>query len=150
MKFDWRNNRDFWAGIFFILTGAAAMIISRDYPMGTALRMGPGYFPTVLGGIIIVFGIYVLIKGVMNNEKVVGNWSIRPLIVLPAATWIFGTVMEKFGFVPALVILIYTSALAGKEFKFVEVTLLAIGLTVASVGMFIYGLGLPYPLFSGH
>ena len=77
MKFDWRNNRDFWAGVFFILTGAAAMIISRDYPMGSALRMGPGYFPTVLGGLVVAFGIYVLIKGVMNNEKVVGNWSIR-------------------------------------------------------------------------
>ena len=68
MKFDWRNNRDFWAGVYFIIVGAAAMIISRDYPMGSALRMGPGYFPTVLGGIVVVFGIYVLIKGIINNE----------------------------------------------------------------------------------
>ena len=150
MKFDWRNNRDFWAGLFFILIGAAAMIISRDYPMGSALRMGPGYFPTVLGGIVVVFGIYVLIKGVINNEKVVGNWSLRALIVLPIATWIFGVMMENVGFIPALVVLMYTSSVAGKEFKFLEVTIMAVVMVIVCTGVFIYGLGLPYPLFKGH
>jgi len=150
MKFDWRNNRDFWAGVFFIFTGAAAMIISRDYPMGSALRMGPGYFPTVLGGLVVVFGLYVLIKGLINNEKIIGNWSLRALFVLPAATWLFGEMMEAVGFIPALFVLMYTSALAGKEFKFLEVTVMAVVMTVACTGLFIYGLGLPYPLFKGH
>ena len=150
MKFDWRNNRDFFAGLFFIVIGAAAMWISRDYPMGSALRMGPGYFPTVLGGIVVVFGIYVLIKGVVNNEKVVGNWSLRALIVLPIATWIFGVMMENVGFIPALVVLMYTSSVAGKEFKFLEVTIMAVVMVIVCTGVFIYGLGLPYPLFKGH
>ena len=150
MKFDWRNNRDFWAGVFFILTGAAAMIISRDYPMGSALRMGPGYFPTVLGGIVVVFGIYVLIKGIINNEKVVGNWSLRALIILPIATWIFGVMMETVGFIAALAVLMYTSAIASKEFKFLEVTIMAVVMVIVCTGVFIYGLGLPYPLFQGH
>jgi putative tricarboxylic transport membrane protein len=150
MKFDWRNNRDFFAGLFFILIGAAAMWISRDYPMGSALRMGPGYFPTVLGGIVVVFGIYVLIKGIVNNEKVVGNWSLRALIVLPIATWIFGVMMENVGFIPALVVLMYTSSIAGKEFKFLEVTIMAVVMVIVCTGVFIYGLGLPYPLFKGH
>lgn len=150
MKFDWRNNRDFFAGLFFIVIGAAAMWISRDYPMGSALRMGPGYFPTVLGGIVVVFGIYVLIKGIVNNEKVVGNWSLRALIVLPIATWIFGVMMENVGFIPALVVLMYTSSIAGKEFKFLEVTIMAVVMVIVCTGVFIYGLGLPYPLFKGH
>lgn len=150
MKFDWRNNRDFFAGLFFIAIGAAAMWISRDYPMGSALRMGPGYFPTVLGGIVVVFGIYVLIKGIINNEKVVGNWSLRALIVLPIATWIFGVMMENVGFIPALVVLMYTSSIAGKEFKFLEVTIMAVVMVIVCTGVFIYGLGLPYPLFKGH
>ena len=156
MKFDWRNNRDFWGGIFFIVVGAAAMIISRDYPMGSALRMGPGYFPTVLGGIVVVFGVYVLIKGIITNEKVAGNWSIRALIVLPAATWIFGVMMETVGFVAALAVLMFTSALASKEFDFrkvrslTEVTVMAVIMVVVCTGVFIYGLGLPYPLFKGH
>ena len=48
MKFDWRSNRDFFAGLTYILTGAIGVWIARDYPFGSALRMGPGYFPTVL------------------------------------------------------------------------------------------------------
>lgn len=149
MKFDWRNNRDFFSGLFLIVTGIIAMYMSRDYPMGSALRMGPGYFPTVLGGITVVFGVYVMIKGIMNNEKINGNWSLRALIILPASTWVFGWMMDEVGFIPALVVLVYTSALAGREFKFVEVTIAMVVLTASCTGLFIYGLGLPYPLLKG-
>ncbi len=58
--------------------------------------------------------------------------------------------MEKLGFVLALVALIFVSAAASREFKFLEVLISAVVITLASVGVFIYGLGLPYPLFSGH
>jgi len=68
----------------YIGTGAVSMWIARDYPFGSALRMGPSYFPTVLGGIMIAFGLYVLALGPRkDHEKIQGNWSIRALIVLP-------------------------------------------------------------------
>ena len=69
MKFDWRYNRDFFAGLLYIVTGAVAMFIARDYPFGSALRMGPGYFPTVLGGIMIAFGLYVLALGLRPHRS---------------------------------------------------------------------------------
>ena len=149
MKFDWRNNRDFWAGLVYIGLGAAGWWIARDYPFGSALRMGPGYFPTVLGGIMVVFGIMVLLMGVKNNEKMKGTWSIRALIMLPLATGVFGFVMEHAGFIPALALLIPMSAASGKEFKWGEILLLTVGLIVVCTGVFIYGLGLPYPLIKG-
>jgi hypothetical protein len=149
MKFDWRNNRDFFAGLVYIGLGIAGMWIARDYPFGSALRMGPGYFPTVLGGIMIVFGIMVLLMGIRNNEKMKGTWSIRALIVLPLATGVFGYVMEHAGFIPALALLIPSAAAAGSEFKWGEIILLTIGLLVICTGVFIYGLGLPYPLIKG-
>jgi cytochrome bd-type quinol oxidase subunit 1 len=149
MKFDWRNNRDFFAGLLYIVTGAAGMWIARDYPFGSALRMGPGYFPSVLGGMMVAFGIAVMMMGVKNNEKIKGNWSFRALIVLPIATAVFGWMMEEAGFIPAMLVLIPFSAAAGREFKLVEITLLTIGLTVLCTAMFIYGLGLPYPLIKG-
>ena len=89
MKFDWRNNRDFFGGLLYIVVGGIAIFIARDYPFGSALRMGPGYFPTVLAGIMVVFGIVVMMMGFKNNEKIKGNWSIRALIVLPIATAVF-------------------------------------------------------------
>jgi hypothetical protein len=150
MKFDWRNNRDFWAGVVYIAFGALAMFIARDYPFGSSLRMGPGYFPMVLGGLMIVFGIAVLLMGVKNNEKITGGVSWRALIVLPLATTLFGFVMEHVGFVPALLLLIPMCAAAGNQFKWGEVIVLTVVLTILSTAVFIYGLGLPYPLIKGY
>jgi hypothetical protein len=149
MKFDWRNNRDFFAGLVYITTGAVGMIIALDYPFGSALRMGPGYFPTVLGGMMIAFGVAVLLMGVKNNEKIKGGWSIRALIVLPIAAVVFGYVMEHVGFIPALALLIPLAAASGNEFKWKEIIPLTIGLIVISLSIFIWGLGLPYPLIKG-
>ncbi len=149
MKFDWRYNRDFFAGLLYILLGAVGMWIARDYPFGTALRMGPGYFPTVLGGMMIAFGVAVLLMGVKNNEKIKGGWSIRAMIILPLSAVIFGILMEEVGFIPALVALIPCAAASGREFRWVEIILLTIGLTILSLAVFIWGLGLPYPLIKG-
>jgi hypothetical protein len=149
-KIGFFSNKRFLSGLMFIGIGAIAIWMARDYPMGTALRMGPGYFPIVLGGIVIAFGVWEIIIGVLKPDPVQGNWSLRALAILPIAAVIFGILMEKAGFIPALIALIIASALAGREFKFVEVLILALGLTVVCTGIFIYGLGLPYPLFQGH
>ncbi len=146
MKLELRNNKDFWAGLVFAGTGAAAMFIAQHYPFGTTLRMGPGYFPRVLGGILVLFGLYVMVRGLRINEKIQGNWSVRALIVLPLSMVLFGILMEYFGFLPALVTLVFGSAASSREFKFSEVLLLTLLLTVLSVALFIWGLGLPYPL----
>ena len=149
MKFDWRYNRDFFAGLLYILLGVVAMWIARDYPFGSALRMGPGYFPTVLGGLMVAFGIAVLLQGVKNNEKIQGTFSIRALFVLPIATVVFGVTMEHLGFIPALALLIPLSAAAGRQFKWIEVGLLTAGIILLSLGIFIWGLGLPYIMIRG-
>lgn len=149
MKFDWRYNRDFFAGLFYIVLGAVGMWIARDYPFGSALRMGPGYFPSVLGGMMIAFGVAVMLMGLKNNEKIKPGFSWRALIVLPIATVAFGVTMEEAGFIPALALLIPISAAASKEFKWLEVALLTVGLIIGSLAIFIWGLGLPYIMIKG-
>jgi len=149
MQLEFRSNRDFWAGVMMIVTGAVAVIIARDYAFGTALRMGPGYFPSVLGGVLVLFGLYLLAQGLRSNEKIEGGWSLRALIVLPLSLVLFGLLMDHAGFVPALMVLIVGSAAAGSEFRLGEALLLATGLTAFAVVLFIWGLGLPYPLLAG-
>jgi hypothetical protein len=149
MQLEIRNNKDFWAGVMLIGTGAAAIIVARDYPIGTALRMGPGYFPSVLGGALVLFGLYLVAAGLRHKDKIEGNWSLRALIVLPLSLVLFGLLMERAGFVPALMVLVVGSAAAGSEFRLVEVLLLAVGLTAFCVALFIWALGLPYPLLVG-
>jgi hypothetical protein len=148
MQLEFRNNRDVWAGAMLIATGAAALIIARDYAFGTALRMGPGWFPSVLGGVLVLFGLYLVAQGLRSNEKIEGNWSLRALVVLPLALVLFGLLMEYAGFVPALIVLIVGSSAAGSEFRLIESLALAVGLTFFAVLLFIYGLGLPYPLIA--
>ncbi|MBE0558995.1 MAG: tripartite tricarboxylate transporter TctB family protein, partial [Proteobacteria bacterium] len=145
MKMELRKNKDFWAGMMLIAIGAAAMFIAREYRFGSALRMGPGFFPVFLGGILVVFGVCVVAVGLRSGEKIQGHVSLRALILLPVALVLFGILMEMAGFVPALATLIFVAAAAGREFKFVEVLLLTVLLTVAAIAVFIWGLGLPYP-----
>jgi len=149
MKREIGNNKDFWAGMMLIGVGTAAIFIARDYRFGSTLRMGPGYFPSVLGGILTLFGLYVMIMGLRSNEKIKGRLSIRALIVLPLAIVLFGILMKHTGFIPALAVLIFGSSAAGRKFKSVEVLLLTLVLTGLSVAVFVWGLGLPYPLIKG-
>jgi hypothetical protein len=143
------NSKDFWSGVMLIAIGVTATFIARDYPFGTALRMGPGYFPTVLGAALALFGLYFLVRSLRSSEMIEGNWSIRALVIVPLAFVLFGALMDRAGFIPALAVLIVGSAAAGREFKLSEVALLTVVMIVFGVAVFIWGLGLPYPLIAG-
>src|SRR5438128_1836002 len=107
MKIALWDNKNILAGLMLIGTGALGIFMAQDYPMGSALRMGPGYFPIVLSGLLILFGIYCLIQGLLKPEKLPGNWSLRALFILPLATVVFGLLMEHGGFIPALIALVF-------------------------------------------
>ena len=142
-------NKDFWAGLSLIVIGAGSLLIARDYPMGTALRMGAGYFPVVLSALLVMFGVMLLMRATVSTDSIKGAWSPRALIALPIALALFGALVDRAGFIPAMFVLIFGSALAGREFKLLEVLALAVGLTAVCVAVFIWGLGLPYPLIVG-
>jgi len=143
------TSKDFWGGVMLIAIGVAAVVIARDYPFGTALRMGPGYFPTVLGAVLCAFGLYLAARGARSSDAISGDWSPRALIIVPLSLVLFGVLIDRAGFIPALVVLIIGSSAAGKEFRLGEVVLLAVALTLFCVVVFIWGLGLPYPLLAG-
>jgi hypothetical protein len=146
MKLRLHENQDLWAGVMLIAVGVAAVAIARSYPFGTALRMGPGYFPTVLGGVLTLFGLFFVARSLRSSERIEGGWSLRALIIIPVSLALFGVLMTFAGFVPALTVLIFGAALASSEFRALEALLLAIGLTAACAAIFVWGLGLPYPL----
>ena len=150
MKPDLWNNRDFLAGLLFVVLGGLAVALARGYPIGSTMRMGPGYFPTVLGGILLLFGVYVLLRGVRSGDEVKGEWGYRPLALISLSIVMFGFLLDRVGMVPAIVATLFAAAAAGREFRFKEVLLLAVVLTAFSVAVFSYGLKLPYPLLGGY
>jgi len=150
VKPDLRNNRDLIAGLLFIVLGGLAVILARDYPLGTTMRMGPGYFPTVLGGVLALFGATILLCGIRAGDKVKGEWGWRPLAWITLSIVLFGYLLDRAGMVPATVVTLFVAAAAGREFRFKEVLVLAIVMTAFSVAVFSWGLKLPYPLLGGY
>ena len=149
MKIELRNNKDFLAGLLMLAIGGGGFYMALDYPFGSALRMGPGYFPRVLAGILMAFGVFVLIRGILNFEKVKGRWGWKPLAFIIVALVAFGWIMDRLGLIPALVVMFVVSALGGHEFRWKEVAILTVVMSAFAVGVFVYGLGLPYPLWPG-
>ena len=149
MKVQLVNNKDFLAGLMMLAIGAGGFYMALDYPFGSALRMGPGYFPRVLAGILMAFGAYVMIRGILRFEKVKGRWGWKPLAFIIVSLVAFGWIMDKWGLVPALVVMFVLSALGGHEFKWKEVAILTVVMSAFAIGVFVWGLGLPYPLWPG-
>jgi hypothetical protein len=143
------RNKDFLAGALMLVIGAIGFFMALDYPFGSALRMGPGYFPRVLSAILMAFGLFVLVRGILAQEEVKGRWGWKPLAYMTVSLVAFGFVMDHFGMIPALVAMFFIAAMGGHEFDFVEVLLLTIFLSAFAVGVFVYGLGLPYQLIQG-
>jgi hypothetical protein len=142
-----KNQEDFWSGLMFIAFGVAAVVLSSGYPMGSPMRMGPGYFPRALGIITAILGLIIAFSALKVKGPKVKPFGWRGIIMLAAGFLFFGWAIEHLGFVPALFGMILCHAMAGKAFKPVEVMVLTLVLIIGSVALFIYGLDLPLPLF---
>ncbi|MGE0315362.1 MAG: tripartite tricarboxylate transporter TctB family protein [Lautropia sp.] len=142
------HNRDVLAGLLFVGIGVAGFVGALSYPYGNVQEMGPGYFPRVLGLILVGFGLVTAYRGLRSGERVDGSWGWMPLFLIALALVAFGWLMERVGLVPALIVLIVTSARAGRAFHWREVAVLSLVLCVMALAIFVWGLGLPYPLFA--
>lgn len=145
-------NKDFLSGLIFLAFGlAAAYIADRDYPMGTLMRMGPGNFPVYLGGILGLFGIYLMARGLgwPGKAGAPAAWHWRPVGCIVASMLVFGFLLPRLGLVPALVAMFLVAAFGGREFRWGEVLVLTAVMTVFAVGVFVYLLKLPFQLFPG-
>jgi hypothetical protein len=140
-----RAPKDFWAGLMFIAFGLGFMIVARNYAMGTAVRMGPAYFPTVLGGLLALIGLAIFVKAFAKNGPPVPRIVLRPMILIIVALLLFGVLLKPLGLIVCTAILIGLGAFGGHEFRSKEVVILYVVLTAFSVFVFVRGLGLPIP-----
>ncbi|THC45341.1 tripartite tricarboxylate transporter TctB family protein [Massilia sp. Mn16-1_5] len=141
-----RHPKDFWTGIIFLFIGLAAIIIGRDYPMGSAGRMGPAYFPTVLGGMLALIGLIGVIRSFLRPGEAIGKFYIKEIVLILVAVLLFGFLVRGAGLVPAALVLILMSAYASPKFTWGASILLAVGLAVFAVVVFVKLLGLPMPI----
>ena len=142
-----RSPRDFWAGLLFIAVAVAYVLIASNYRYGTAQRMGPGFFPIWVAGLLGLLGLAVLVRSLVLDGPRVEAFGFRQLLVTLAAVVAFGVVLSNFGLVAAIVALVLVGAFADPNARIIETLLLAIGLSAFSVGIFVYLLGLPLPVW---
>lgn len=139
-------NKDVLSGSLFILVGAAGLYLGADYAVGTAFRMGPGYFPRVLCGLLVAIGLVIAVKGLIVGGEKPEGLHMRPLILVSVAVLAFAASIVNFGLLPAALAVVFIGAMGGPEFRVVEGVLLAVFLTAAAIGVFKYGLNMTMPI----
>ena len=144
-----RPGKDFFAGLLYIAFGSAAVAIGRGYALGTAARMGPGYFPVLVGAVLVIVGLVVAGRGVLAKSERLQRLMIAPLALVLAAVLLFAVTIEKLGLVVAVLAVVVVGYLANARWRPLELVLLAGLLTAASVLIFYYGLKLPFKVWPG-
>ena len=140
--------KDLLAGATFVGFGLAFAVTASTYEVGTALRMGPGFFPLVLGSLLVVLGILIAVKGfVAADSDEIGPVPWKALALLVVALLFFGYTVRGLGVVPALLVTIFLSALAGHRARVVPAVVIAGCLTALSVLIFIIALQLRLAYF---
>lgn len=142
-----RDPKDFWSGVIFVIFGLAAVIIGRDYSMGTAGRMGPAYFPTILGALLALIGSAGVVRSMVKSGEGLGRFAVREIALVLVATVLFGLLIRGAGLAIAVVVLVMISGYASTKFKVAPFLAVALGLAVFAVLVFTMGLGLPMPMF---
>jgi len=157
-----KSEQDFWAGLMFIGFGLFFIVFAMGtpefidnlvgtkliagYQMGSSVRMGPAYFPVVLGGLLAVLGLIVLFDSIVEEGPKVAKFHFRPLIFIAISSLAFAYLLKPLGLVLASVALVFISAYGGHEFKWKEVAIMSVILVIFSVLVFVKGLALPFPV----
>ena len=144
-----RSPKDFCAGLLFIAVGAAAIVIASAYPLGTAARMGPGYFPRMLGILLIGLGALLAFRGARLAGAPLGVWKWRPLVTVLGSVVLFGAMVTHAGLVLSTVVLIVLASSASREFRPREALVSGVLLAALAVGVFVIGLNLQLPIWPG-
>ena len=135
--------KDVLAGAVFVGFGLAFAVTSTTYDIGSPLRMGPGFFPLVLGGVLVVLGALIAVTGyVAANGSPIGTVPWRALVLLLAAILVFGFTVRGLGLAPALFVAVLLAAFAGRGVRLVPAVVIAASLTALSVLIFVYALQL--------
>ncbi|MBN8935191.1 MAG: tripartite tricarboxylate transporter TctB family protein [Rhizobiales bacterium] len=142
-----RSPRDFWSGLIFIAIAAGFMIGARRYGLGDMHQMGPGLFPTLVGALLVVLGAVVALRAFVIEGPPVPRFYLRPILISVVAIALFGVTLQHLGLIAAIAVVVLIGVLASRESRPLEVVGLVVLLTVFSVAVFVWMLGLPIPLW---
>ena len=153
-----KNSKDFYAGLLFTGVGGAFAWGALDYQVGNSARMGPGYFPLLLGLMLALLGAVMMLRAALSQADrldAIGPWAWKPLVAIIAANLLFGVALgglsglklPALGLMAGIYVLTFVACLAGERFKFKEAALLATALASLSYLAFVLLLKLQLPVW---
>lgn len=141
------NPKDFFGGAVLVLVAATMGVGVLDLPIGSASRMGPGYFPALLCIILGFLGAVIMLNGLRHSEEKLERTSWRALILIVLPIVFFAYSLRRLGLAPTLGITVFVTSMASQQWNVIQSALLAVGVAVCGWLIFIKGLGLPIPTF---
>jgi hypothetical protein len=142
-----RHPKDFYAGLLFIAFGVAAIVVGSDYALGTAARMGPGYFPRILGILLVSLGALLALRALRVPGPSMTRFSLRPTLVVLGSVVLFGLIVERVGLFASTVILIVAASTATREFRWKEAIASGIFFALLAIAVFVVGLKIQLPVW---
>lgn len=134
-------------GLTFIALGSFFVYQCLNLELGTAFRMGPGYFPLILAVILTLLGVIVLVQATRVKGEPIGPFALRGMLFILPAPVFFGLTVRGLGFVPSLFFTALIAAFASSRMKPMMALVLAVAITIFSAAVFSYALGLPFERF---
>lgn len=142
--------KDRCVGLIYLIVGLVFSIWATKYRFGSTSDMGPGYFPVMLGMLLMALGASNLVKSIVTNEiKISANIAWRPLIFILLSNILFGILLPLTGVLVAIFVLVIVSSYAIINTKIKESIILASVLSISSYIIFIWALSMPLPIFPG-
>ncbi|SFV38660.1 putative tricarboxylic transport membrane protein [Devosia crocina] len=142
-----RNPKDLLMGLLYFLVGGAGLLFGRDYAIGTAANMGPGFFPFYLSCLLLIFAVVSWARGFLLAGEPVGPIAWKAIALIAGTVIAFGFLLERAGLAIAMPLLLVTAAMASDRFRLDWRTGLGVvAFTALCAALFTYGLGLPIPV----
>jgi hypothetical protein len=144
-----RSPKDFWSGLIFVAIAIGFIGLAQGYHLGDMHRMGPALFPIIIGILLAGLGLIIAGRAFVIDGPPVPRFFARPILVSLLAMVLFGIALQWFGLIAAIAALVFVGSLASPESRILPTAALAAALIVFSVGVFVFLLGLPIPLWPG-
>ena len=145
-----RSPQDFGSAIVIMLIGAAGVYFGSELTMGTAGRMGPGYFPRLLSWLIIATGLFIGLKSLVVDGPPIQTPQWRPILFCLSAIILFGYMMKYVGLFLTGITMILVAAHARRNVNLIETLIFGVVMTLGTILIFVYGLGQPLPAWWGY
>lgn len=141
------TRKDFWTGAIYIVVGVCALVMVRNYPLGSTGRMGPGYFPAAVASLLLLVGAIIVVRSFFCEGASIHRFAWKPILLVSGSIIAFGFLVGRAGLPIAAAVLVLGCAVASDRFRLGWLPVLGlVALITFCIVVFVIGMGIPMSL----